>query len=147
MTHRGEIISTTYDNGCWHGERTVTYPTGAVNTAWYNTGKKAKQEEIEMLQRELSNKINGQQLVLANQQEVITPLDMTVTPNQLEHLGSFAAGTIDLGAIEQDRKRREHPEATLYDPRKSTMPNPDDIFSSPAQVHNPVSAGPPLSEK
>ena len=41
MTQRGEIISTTYYEGMWHGERTVSYSNGSVNTAWYRRGKKA----------------------------------------------------------------------------------------------------------
>jgi hypothetical protein len=46
MTKKGEIISTTFDEGTWHGERTVTYSTGAINTAWYKRGKKASPTEV-----------------------------------------------------------------------------------------------------
>jgi antitoxin component YwqK of YwqJK toxin-antitoxin module len=53
MTQRGEIISTTYHEGMWHGERTVAYSNGSVNTAYYKRGKKASQAEIENFKLEL----------------------------------------------------------------------------------------------
>jgi hypothetical protein len=53
MTQRGEIISTTYHEGMWHGERTVAYSNGSVNTAYYKRGKKASAAEIENFKLEL----------------------------------------------------------------------------------------------
>jgi hypothetical protein len=71
---------------------------------------------------------------------------MLVTPNQLEHLGSYAAGEFSYHDIERERKAHEHGEqaTALYDPRND-VPTPDEITSSEAQIHYPE--GPVLNDK